>query len=398
MSEASVLPVEIHQGQDFYVPSFLIKVGAKELREVNDVQRLAYSDSLEQIDSFELTLNNWNDKTFGAQTFSDTSFKYSDGPLLDPWQDVEVWVGYLRYGNDERRRMLTGEITTLTPTFPSSGVSTVTVRGLNLFHRFRTEQATRPFFNKTDTEIAQLLVDEIAEEVKKRVPGLELVLDPEDVARNREREEKHEYLLMSNQYPIVFLMQRARRIGYELTMEEDPTSDTRKVIFHYGSTSLISRPTYILEWGKTLLSFQPTLQTANQVSEVTVRGWSPQSKDKIEATATRQKLVDEKLIAPSDIDLAEPELAQKLEIVVDRPIRSQAEADELALKTLRKIGETLITAQGKTIGVPDLRAGSKIELRGLGRRFSGTYLVTATTHNLGEGGYTTDFEARMERT
>jgi len=398
MSETGVLPVEIHQGQDFYVPSFLVKVGAKELREVNDVQRLTYSDSLEQIDSFELTLNNWNDKTIGAQTFSDTSFKYSDGPLFDPWQDVEVWMGYLRYGNDERRRMLTGEITTLTPSFPSSGVSTVTVRGLNLFHRFRTKQDTRPFFDKTDTEIAQILVDEIAEEVKKRVPGLELVLDPEDVARNRQREEKHEYLLMSNQYPIVFLMQRARRIGYELTMEEVPTGDTRKVLFHYRSTSQVNRPTYILEWGKTLISFQPTLQTANQVSEVTVRGWSPQSKKKLEATATRQQLVDEKVVAPSDLDLAEPELAQKLEIVVDRPIRSQAEADELARKTLRKVGETLVTAQGKTIGVPDLRAGSKIELRGLGRRFSGTYLVTATTHNLGEGGYTTDFNARMERT
>jgi hypothetical protein len=36
-----------------------------------------------------------------------------------------------------------------------------------------------------------------------------------------------------------------------------------------------------------------------------------------------------------------------------------------------------------------------VEIKGLGR-FDGTYLVTATTHTIGDGGYTTDFSARME--
>ena len=59
------------------------------------------------------------------------------------------------------------------------------------------------------------------------------------------------------------------------------------------------------------------------------------------------------------------------------------------------MGEILVEAKGKTIGVPDLRAGGKVKITNLGR-FSGVYVVTSTTHTIGEGGYTTDFNARME--
>lgn len=396
MSQPTVLPVSLHKGQDFYVPSYRVLVQDEEFLEVKDVISITYRDSLDQIDSFDLKLNNWNDKIFGAQVYSDQSYKYSDGKRFEPWKDIQVWMGYYRDGKDERRRMLTGEITTLAVDFPASGASTLTVRGLNLFHRFRTEQTTEAFFNKTDTEIAQQLIDSIAEEVTKRVPGLELVLDPEDVKRNKEKEEKHEYLVMDNQYPIFYLMQRARRIGYELTMEEIPQEEKRQVIFHFRSTSQVVKPTYELRWGQNLISFQPTLQTANQVAEVTVRGWSPKKKAKIEHTAKRSDLIDEKIITPQDLDLAEPSLGQKREIVVDRPIESEAEAEKLARAALRKIAEDQITASGRTVGVPDLRAGSKIEVGGLGTRFSGTYLVTGTTHTLGGSGYTTDFTARRE--
>ena len=59
--------------------------------------------------------------------------------------------------------------------------------------------------------------------------------------------------------------------------------------------------------------------------------------------------------------------------------------------------------RGRTIGLPDLRAGVKVQIKGLGRRFSGSddqpivYLVTSTTHAFGGNGYTTDFTARMEK-
>ena len=97
-----------------------------------------------------------------------------------------------------------------------------------------------------------------------------------------------------------------------------------------------------------------------------------------------------------DLHIDETGLAQKLEITVDHPIQGEEEAREIAQQRLLQIAQRTVEAKGKTIGLPNLRAGSKVEVKGLGTRFSGMYLVTSTTHTMGDGGYTTDFSARME--
>jgi Bacteriophage probable baseplate hub protein len=253
-----------------------------------------------------------------------------------------------------------------------------------------------PFFNKKDSEIAQALVADIAAELRKKSPQLKLKLD---IGNNLHNEVPIPYLLVDNQFPIVFLIQRAHDLGYELTMNE--TAKGHEVMFRYGPTEQVKRKTYVLEWGKSLMSFQPTLQVANQVAELTVRGWNPQNKREIKVTVKRNEIRG--IVMPSDLRVSEPELAKKLEIVIDRPVSNEAEARQLAENRLKQIGEVIVEGKGKTIGLPDLRAGTKVQIKGLGTRFSGSddqpnvYLVTSTTHTLGVGGYTTDFTARMEK-
>ena len=120
----------------------------------------------------------------------------------------------------------------------------------------------------------------------------------------------------------------------------------------------------MLEWGKSLISFQPTLQTARQVESVTVTGWNVQTKKAITKTATRADLKKkgEKLVMPSDLGVKENSLAQKQEVIVDRAFKDEKEAQEVAEKTLKRIAQGLVEAKGKTIGLPDLRAGGKIDI------------------------------------
>lgn len=391
MPAANALPVEIYKGQDFYVPAFIVKVQNEELERVvmNDIMTVTYTDSLANVDSFEMTVNNWD---AAASTFDESAFKYSDSNTFNPWKDVEVQMGYYRNGNSELRTMLIGEITTLTPNFPQSGASTLTVRGLNLFHRFRTKQETKPFFGKKDSDIAKEIVNNIATELRKKSPQLRLKLDEADYERNIRKEIENPYILMDNQFPIRFLMERSRDLGYELSMEESSQGTNREVIFHYRPNSDVERKTYILEWGKSLISFQPTFQVANQVEELTVRGWNPQTKKPIEVKVARKDITG--IVTPSELGVTEPDLAKKQEIVINRPIKDKAEAKQIATNMLKTIGETLVEAKGKTIGVPDLRAGSKVEIKGFGKRFSGTYIVTSSTHSIGDGGYTTDFTGK----
>jgi phage protein D len=275
-----------------------------------------------------------------------------------------------------------------------------------MLHRFRFKQETKQFLGMRDTEVAQQLVNEIEEKVRQSTPNIVLQLDQAEVNRNLQQEEPIPSLAMDNQYPIVFLMERARRIGYELSISEgDPTPDKRRVlIVHFRPPNYVVRPTYVLEWGVSLISFQPSLKTATQVSQVTVRGWNPKAKAEFSETATRADLGDQKIVNPADLKLSEPNAEQKTEIIADRPIQTRAEAKELAKKALRQIAQGLVEGRGKTIGLPDLRAGVKLQIKGLGERFSGpkekpfSYFVTGTTHTIGDGGYTTDFTARMEMT
>ncbi len=116
----------IDSDQDFYVPSYKIQVGDQALPGdvIRDVISISYSDGLEQVDSFELVINNWDtDKLV---------FKYSDRPLFDPGKQVALWMGYLgkeKSGRERMRLMLTGEITSLRPSFPSGGLPALTIRG-----------------------------------------------------------------------------------------------------------------------------------------------------------------------------------------------------------------------------------------------------------------------------
>ncbi|HWG95761.1 MAG TPA: hypothetical protein VN647_01655 [Nitrospira sp.] len=392
------IPINVYEGQDFYVPAFEIKVEGQNAP-ATDIMSVTYSDDLDQIDSFDLTVNNWDPGAHqnAPQVWHQSgNFKYSDRDTYNPWKDVEVWMGYIRKGQKDLRCMLTGEITTLRPNFPSSGPPTLGVGGLNLLHRFRSQQESKDFFNKTDAEIAQIIVDDIAKELKKKSPRLNLRLD----TQNLPNQIRLKHITMHNQFPIVFLRERARALGYEMIMAETSSPNDRTVTLRFAPTQTVKRKTYVLEWGKTLLSFQPTLQTANQVAELTVRGWNPQTKEEIKYVARREDLKD--IVKPGELGLSEPATVKKKEIVVDYPIQDQAEAKAVAEDRLRQVCETIVIGKGKTVGLPDLRAGVKILIKGLGKRFSGpqekpfAYLVTSTTHSIGDGGYTTDFSARME--
>lgn len=57
----------------------------------------------------------------------------------------------------------------------------------------------------------------------------------------------------------------------------------------------------------------------------------------------------------------------------------------------------MVTGSGSVVGLPEVRAGRPLYICKLGARFSGRYLITSSTHSIGDSGYTTTFEKRMER-
>jgi phage protein D len=192
-------------------------------------------------------------------------------------------------------------------------------------------------------------------------------------------------------------MERARRVGYDLFIVEagrDGAARPSKLFF--GRSARVRQRTYELRYGRSLIEFQPELTTANQVAEVTVTGWDARGKQPITATAKRSDLRTRGVGAAGGQEAIEQAFKKRKEIVSDIPVESEHEARRLALETLEDIAKDMVRGSGATVGLPDLRAGTVLRLEGLGRRFSGRYFVTATTHSIGNGGYTTRFECRRE--
>jgi phage protein D len=403
-ASAITIPQDIFVGQDFYAPAYRVKVRGKDLLQVeSDVLSVSYNEpdnrskkeNEKEMDSFDLTVNNWDPGAGGAKG----TFKYSDKDTFNPWQDVELFMGYYRNGNDELARMLVGEIVRVTPSFPESGLCTMTVHCVNLLQRFRASQVTRNYFQKKDSWIARDLVESIAKEVRQKVPGLDLQVDDEEINRNLANENEIQHLPVQRQYAINFLLNRARQIGYDLwlDLDENPQSSRRLVTLHYAPSKYVQKPTYIVEWGKSLVSFQPSFGTANLPDQVIVRYWNPKLKKKFEGKATRADLQGESVVDPAaDMKAQAGPLAKKIEIVTNLVVQSDDEAKNAAKQRLKEMAQKLIEGKGKTVGLPDLRAGRKLRIKGLGR-FGGLYKINSTTHSMGDGGYTTEFSASMEQ-
>lgn len=386
----------------FRVPSFEVKIEGVGLpRDVlRDVTQLTYHDNIKELDGFELTVNNWDPaanafKYVGSETPEQLR---GDSPesrrfrLFEPCgKQAIVRMGYA----DDMRVMLTGSFTTMEPNFPSGGASTLTVRGLNVLHQLRRKQYTYAWSSRRDSEIARniaTLTD--PDSHKKRFP-IPIVID----TNAQHGEPILPYVAEENQYDIDFLLARARQRGYVVFIQErDPNVRGSERRLYFGPSQAGQIPglrdvTFELEWGRSLIDFKPTLTTANQVRSVTVNGWNRQTKQPIRETVN---LDDPKLTRNRDLFDLLQRCDPREEIVVNEPVFTNAQARARATALLMDRQKEMVKASVTTVGLPDLRAGQRVRIVGLGSRFSGTYFVTDTTHTMGDSGYTTRFNARRE--
>ena len=145
--------------------------------------------------------------------------------------------------------------------------------------------------------------------------------------------------------------------------------------------------------GKSLIDFKPTLTTANQIRSVTVNGWNRRTGRAISEKVT---LDDRDLNRNRDLYELLKKCDPREEVVVEEPVFSPRQSARPGQ------GDPHGSAKGDGQSQRDYRrsAGSacrkKVQIEGLGARFSGTYFITETTHTIGNNGYTTKFNARRE--
>jgi uncharacterized protein len=385
--------------ETFYAPYFEIQVRGNPMPRnvVRDVIDVTYEDSIEKVDSFTLTVNNWDADRRRVKYLGmpEKPKPGSDDEKFDklfaPGNELALSMGY----QSNLRLMMSGIITTVEPNFPETKAPTMVVRGLNVLDRFRQKQytwrwpsdAAGPAGKTTirDSDIALELAQPPDEKAGRPGLGIEVRIDK----NARDAETGEPYVFMNNQYPIVFLMERARRHGYSIFVGEDKN----KKFLYFGPSQALRSITYKLEWGKSLVSFKPTLTTTNQVSEVTVCGWDRKMKQRIEEKVT----VDQVKGLNEDLKQFAKTVGRK-EVITNRPVFTKDAAKKLATDLLTRQLKEMVEATGVTVGLPDLRAGRSLDLDKVGYRLNGRYFITETTHVYNEQGYRTTFKARREDT
>lgn len=399
---AEAVPVSPDAG---YAPEFAVTVEGQPVDDStkNDVVSIRVVRDLDNISGFDVTFNNWDDRKL--------RFKYSeaDEEAFALGRRVEVRLGYA----DKLVSVMTGQITSLRPSFPEAGSPTIGISGSDgmqkLKRRKPRDDEAKLYEGKADWQIAQAVA----------------VRNHLDDAGIKKTTEVHPVVWQKNQDDAAFLMERAKRNDFECYVLTDPSS--RKDVLHFEPpTDGRDGPpvrAYQLAYGPglaaeeeraagaappsgggstrplvpNLIDFTPTLTAAEQVSKITVRGWNPRTKQPIAYAATVRDLPKTSGRGMSGPEAATTALGGREEVVVDAPVGSDQEARELATSLLRERAYTFVTGTGRIAGLPELRPGDNLEIHGIGRRFSGMYFVTKVEHTLGGSGFFTQFHVRRIR-
>jgi uncharacterized protein involved in type VI secretion and phage assembly len=342
-----------------FVTQLTIKIGGQDKTSdiLDDVTEIVVDSSLYLPDMFTIRLG-------------DPDFTWVDSADLAIGKEVEILTKIPDdwYGGEIQATLIKGEITSLEPDFSDQGDSTMLVRGYDKSHRLHRGRVTRTFLQQKDSDIVGTIASEA---------GLTVEADATTTV--------YDYILQNNQTDMEFLLARAERIGYQVFVADG------KLYFKKGDSSLGEGPE--LKFGDTLHRFEPRWTSVGQADQMIIKGWDPKTQ---QAITSSQKAPNGSLnqggMSQTGGALANSAFGSAQEIIVDRPTPTTGEATEMATGLSNDISLDFVQAEGECDGHPKLKAGWKVNITGLGTRFSGKYFISSATHIWTPGGeYLTRF-------
>ena len=305
----------------------------------------------------------------------DDTLYWIDSSLLEIGTPVEIsgTPGGAEESDSATQLITQGEITAIEPELMADTGSSVIIRGYDKSHRLYRGRKTRVFTQMSDSDIVQKIARECG--LSANVEATSQVYD---------------HVFQDYQTDMEFIQDRARRVGYFAYV----TDGTLHFCRQPGSGG--QRAT--LELGENLVDFQARFTTAEQVAEVEVYGWDPKAKQVIIGKASSPRgtpTVDSESHGGNVAKRAFSITSQ--EVVNNYPLSTQGEADTLAQSVLDDKCHAFFHGEGTCFGNPTVRAGTDVELKGIGQRFSGTYRVTRAVHRYDLEGYITQFEISGHR-
>jgi uncharacterized protein len=341
--------------QSISVPNYNVLVNGSELSEDlrGAIEGITLEDEIDLPAMFTIRLNAVNQKT--------NSWRGVDLKAFKPGDPVKVSMGI-----DQTVAMITGEITALEAVFDR--FSYLEIRGFDRLHRLRFGTKRRSFQNVKDSDLASTIASEA---------GLSAQVDATPTV--------HPYVFQNNQSNYDFLLERARRNGYEMLVNDKT--------FYFRKSQEDKSPEVTLNYGLELESFKVQLKTLTTGSVVEFRGWDVKTKKEISGKAKSGSEKTTMEGQKSGYKLSEP-FGGSATAIVDGAILDASEAENLAKASYNNTLIEFITAEGMCGGNQKIRAGSTVKIDGVDR-FGGTYYIVSSVHSIRNNqSYLTTFKAK----
>ena len=281
-----------------------------------EVLNLSFEEAIDEFQRFSFSVN------FPRS-------KWVDEKLFEPGEVVEVKMGYA----NNTKLMMVGEIVSLSCNFPESGTPQLEIGGYDLSY-----QLTRINMHNTwhDTRASTVVKKLLCDPLLRNKFEVNSNITETDIVRT---------IVQNGQTHYQFIKELAKQNAFSVYVKED------KLFFGPAEKA---KEIFELEYGKSLLSFTPEINTANQVGSVTVIGYEPKKKKAVVGKAER------KPDKPGKNGVSMEKIVGNVEVkVTNRSATNKQQASMLAKSILEESSAGLLKGSAKSIGIPDIRVGTK---------------------------------------
>lgn len=348
---------------DVYAPYFEVEIEGKPLPSTAVIS-VSVDENLEEPGKFEITFN----ENLDIET---QQFTWLESPLINPGNKVKIYMGYAHKKSKQKDLFISGTIKALTPSFQSSGIPGLTVEGYDQSHNMQKKMTG---FNGNEVKYSDIV---------KEIAG-KYGLNTSKVDDSGKKEDKVERKKGEKDYAML------RRIANNLNFEFFVRGD--KLYFRKSNAG--KKKKVVFEFQKNLLGFNPRLSMASLVNKVEVSGWDEKAKKKIKESVTANEVTKSSDTADILKKFIKASEGTDPKIVETRSINTRDDAKKKAEVELKKSLNSFIEGSLECVGDPELRAGENIEIKGIGKLFSGDYYIKTARHSFDDSGYKATLEVR----
>jgi phage protein D len=327
-------------------PSFELKIGGQAYTQADPkgFQSMVIEDHMDMVDMLTAEFG-------GAPSNPPWNFKIGDA--------VEAKAGA---GSN---LLFKGNITAIEPSFPGEGITSIRIRALDPVSKLGRGRRTRFWENVKDSDI----VKEVGAEC-----GLSVKADPTDQTRA--------YVLQRNESNVAFLKRLAAQNNFTLRVEES-TLEFKKTQYSGQDVGV--------EMGKNLSGVRMNFNSSEMVSKVEVRGWDIMAKKEVVGTASSSDVTSVGG-GTMGVSNASSAFGDSVAYITDVPVSTQEAANQIAKAEMERIARQFAKGSANMKGNDQVRAGARVQLKGLSAPQDGTYFIVSSKHTVNaNSGYTTEF-------